>query len=307
MASKTCIKCKEELTLANFIGVNSILHSGSLPICRKCLARIIEENSQNGKSWNIVNKILQWADIPFVTSEWEKIYKNNKEEALGVYISIFRKEQYKTLDWTQYNEAYLQLEKENRVMESIPEIKEAEEKRLRNKWGHNYEKEQLEYLENLHSGLMESQNIIGALNEDQAKKLCRVSLIIEEKIRAGVDITKDLKAYDDLTKLANFSSKTVKAGEEFESIGEIFAYLEKTGWVNHHGDKVCRDEVDKTEQNLKNWVKYLYVNENGIGEEIEQRIHNLKVAAELEGDTFDEDAFRQYVADESREEFEVDI
>ena len=63
MASKICTKCKQELTTANFIGVNSQLHSGSLPICRKCLAQIIEDNLENGKSWNIVNKILQWADI----------------------------------------------------------------------------------------------------------------------------------------------------------------------------------------------------------------------------------------------------
>jgi hypothetical protein len=54
----------------------------------------------------------------------------------------------------------------------------------------------LEYLENLHWGLLNSQNIVGALNEDQALKLCKISLIIEQKMRAGEDFDKDLRAYD---------------------------------------------------------------------------------------------------------------
>jgi hypothetical protein len=67
---------------------------------------------------------------------------------------------------------------------------------MRQKWGHHYDDEDLEYLENLHWGLLNSQNIVGALNEDQALKLCKISLIIEQKMRAGEDFDKDLRAYD---------------------------------------------------------------------------------------------------------------
>ena len=61
---------------------------------------------------------------------------------------------------------------------------------------------------------------------------------------------------------------------------------------------------------MKNWVRYLYVNETGIAEEIEQRINNLKVAAELEGEVFNEDEFKQYLSEESqdiKEDFKIDI
>nr|DAD59059.1 MAG TPA: hypothetical protein [Caudoviricetes sp.] len=34
------------------------------------------------------------------------------------------------------------------------------------------------------------------MNEDQALKLCKISLIIEEKMRSGMEFDKDLKAYD---------------------------------------------------------------------------------------------------------------
>jgi hypothetical protein len=64
------------------------------------------------------------------------------------------------------------------------------------KWGQHYDEEELEYLENLHKGMMDSQNIVGALNEDQALKLCKISLIIEQKIREGADFSKELKSYD---------------------------------------------------------------------------------------------------------------
>ena len=309
MASKICTKCKDEKTTAHFIAVNSLLHSGSLPICRECLAKMISSAPEK-ECWNVIDKICQWADVPFLPGEWEKLYQANGKDTLGVYIAIFRTEQYKTLDWMTYNNVYLQLLEEGRVDDAIPELREKRLQDWRRKWGMGYDEEQLEYLENLHLGLINSQNVVGALNEDQALKLCKISLIIEEKIRGGVDFTKDLKAYDELAKLSNLTPKNVKDANEFDSFGEVYAYLEKTGWQNKYYDGAVRDEVDNTEKNIKNWVRYLYINETGIAEEIEQRINNLKVAAELEDEKFDEIGFRDYLSSETqdiKEDFKIDI
>lgn len=309
MAQKICYKCKNEKTTSHYIAVNSPLFNGSLPICRECLAKMIS-NASEDERWNVVDKICQWADVPFIPGEWEKIYQFNGKDALGVYIAIFRNEEYKNLDWEIYNKVYLQLLEENRVEDAIPELKEKQLKDWRKKWGMDYDEQQLEYLENLHQGLLNSQNVVGALNEDQALKLCKISLIIEEKIRAGLDFSKELKSYDSLANLSNLTPKNVKDANEFDSFGEVYAYLEKTGWVDKYYDGAVRDEVDNTEKNMKNWVRYLYVNETGIAEEIEQRINNLKVAAELEGEVFNEDEFRQYLSEESqdiKEDFKIDI
>lgn len=309
MAQKVCYKCKNEKTTSHYIAVNSPLFNGSLPICRECLAKMIS-NASEYERWNVVDKICQWADVPFIPGEWEKIYQFNGKDALGVYIAIFRNEEYKNLDWEIYNKVYLQLLEENRVEDAIPELKEKQLKDWRKKWGMDYDEQQLEYLENLHQGLLNSQNVVGALNEDQALKLCKISLIIEEKIRAGLDFSKELKSYDSLANLSNLTPKNVKDANEFDSFGEVYAYLEKTGWVDKYYDGAVRDEVDNTEKNMKNWVRYLYVNETGIAEEIEQRINNLKVAAELEGEVFNEDEFKQYLSEESqdiKEDFKIDI
>ena len=309
MAFKKCTKCLEDRSTAHYIAVNSPLHNGSLPICRECLAKMISSTPQEER-WNMVDKICQWADVPFVSGEWEKLYQANGKDTLGVYIAIFRSEKYNTLDWMKYNKAYLQLLEENRVEDGIPELREKQLKDWRQKWGVNYDEEQLEYLENLHQGLLNSQNVVGALNEDQALKLCKISLIIEEKIRANVDFTKDLKAYDELAKLSNLTPKNVKDANEFDSFGEVYAYLEKTGWLNKYYDGAVRDEVDNTEKNIKNWNRYLYVNETGVAEEIEHRINNLKIASELEGEEFNESEFRDYLKNETqdiKEDFKIDI
>ena len=313
MALKKCQRCEEEKTTAHFIACNSKIHNGSLPICRECLSKIIAAAPPE-KNWNIVDKICQWADIPFIPDEWAKIYSGHGKDAFGVYASIFRSEPYKTLDWQAYNEVYLQIEEEKRVEDAIPTIKAEQIKKLQQKWGLQYDDENLEYLENLHKGLLNSQNVVGALNEDQALKLCKISLIIEQKIRAGLDFSKDLKAYDELAKLANLTPKNVKDADEFSSFAETGAYLEKTGWIPKYYDGAVRDEVDNVLKNIKMWNQYLYVNETGIAEEIEQRIENLKVAAELEGETFNEAEFRKYMENQGdidsladQEEFHIEL
>lgn len=311
MANRSCLKCKQDKTLANFISVPSQLHCGYLPICRSCLNEIIKENTDSQKgNWEIVNKICQWADIPFIPEEWDRISKEGDKDSLGMYIAIFRAKKFEGLNWEHYNRAYLQLEKEGRFEDAVPALKEEQIKSRRKKWGYNYDEEQLEYLENLHNGLILSQNIVGALNEDQALKLCKISLIIEEKIRANVDFTKDLKAYDELAKLANLTPKNVKDANEFDSFGEVFAYLEKTGWQNKYYQGAVRDEIDNTERNMKNWLRYLYVNETGVAEEIEERINNLKTAAELSGEEFNEKEFRDYIKNEDNakeEDFKIEL
>ena len=74
MASKKCSKCAIEKTTAHYIAVNSKIHNGSLPICRECIGQMISNEKDEGKKWNLVNKLCQWADIPFIPEEWDKIY-----------------------------------------------------------------------------------------------------------------------------------------------------------------------------------------------------------------------------------------
>ena len=85
-----------------------------------------------------------------------------------------------------------------------------------------------------------------------------------------------------MVKVADFTPKNVKNANDFNSVGEVFAFLEKRGWINKFYDGADKDIIDNTMKNIQLYVRNLYVNETGISEEIERRIEGLKIAQELE-------------------------
>lgn len=281
MKMRVCDKCGRSFGSSGFLPTNCPFFQDSvLSICRYCLTKEIKEKEKEkpNSSWTFVNKIMQWADIPFIPETWAEIYKNDENEALMIYCNLYRGKEYETLDWEKYNEMYTTLEKKGCMLDGMPKSKEYNYQILRNKWGQEYSEEQLNYLENFHLGLINTQNVIGTLGEDQALKLSKISLKIDELMRDGIEFDKELKSYDNIIKIAGFTPKNSKNGNDFDSVGEIGAYLEKTGWINKYYDGVVRDEVDNTMKDFQNWGRRLYVNENGIGEEITERIQQLKLA-----------------------------
>ncbi|MBQ3945644.1 MAG: hypothetical protein II670_08565, partial [Alphaproteobacteria bacterium] len=62
--------------------------------------------------------------------------------------------------------------------------------KLREKWGGNYDNEELMQLEDLYNGILASQNVNGALQVKQAQQLCMISLELDSRIRGGVDFDK---------------------------------------------------------------------------------------------------------------------
>lgn len=307
MANKKCLLCKEDKSTANYIGVRTPLLNGAMPICRKCIANLIANRPEDDK-WNTVNKLCQLADIPFIPEEFEKIYQAHGTDAFGTYCYMFREKQYETLDWSMYNEAYLQLQEEQRLEDGLPELKAAKLDKLSKRWGLEYDEQALEYLENLYTGITNTAGIVGALNEDQVLKLCKISLIIEEKIRGGTEFDKDLKSYENLCKLAGITTQAIKEGSEFNSTGELFAYLEKLGFKAKYYSGAVKDEVDKSMRDVAYWARYFYINEPGIAEEIEERIQNLKVADELTNSGFDWGEYETFASEvDENEDFNIDI
>lgn len=308
MALKKCLICKEDKSTANFVGIRNSLLNGSMPICRDCIGHYLSGKSDEER-WNAADKLCQLADIPFVPEEFEKMWKaHGYKDAFGSYVYIFREKKYEKLDWSMYNEAYLQLQEENRVEDGLPELKAAKQEKLQRKWGFDYDEQQITYLENLYEGIVNTAGIVGSLNEDQVLKLCKVSLIIEEKIRGGLEFDKDLKNYQSLCTLAGVTTQAIKEGSEFNSWGEVCAYLEKLGFKPKYYSGAVKDEVDKSMKDIGYWCRYFYINETGIAEEIAERIENLKVADKLTNSGFDWGEYEKFADDvKDIEEFEIDI
>lgn len=277
---KKCQKCGENLPPESFIRVRSELFpDGYAGICIDCLNNIIKEQNDN---WKAIDRICQWLDIPFVPNEVEKIHQTAGERWFMVYSQIFLEQEYDDFGWDIYHQKFVELRDGGHLEDELPLLKEQKLEELRSKWGANYDEEELGYLERLYDGILMTQNVSGALQIDQAKKLCKISLEVDSRIREGGDFDKMLSSYDKLVKTAEFTPKNAKNASDFDSVGELCRWLEKRGWVNKFYDGVTQDIVDETIKNIQAYNRSLYTNESGIGEEINRRIEALKSAKEME-------------------------
>lgn len=304
---KECVCCGQNRNLDCFLKTrNSFFQDNLLPICHYC----VEDQLKTSKGdFNLVDKLCRLADIPFMVDEWVKLYKDNGERTFSLYGQMFAAGQYSGIDWTEVNNKYNKLLEKNMLEAAVPEIEEEKWDSLRDKWG-PYLPEELLYLENLYQGILKSHNVVGEIQLDNAKKLCRISLIIDNKIRGGEEFKDELASYDKLVKIADFTPKNIKNMDDFNSVGEVFAFLERRGWINKFYDGAEKDIVDSTMKNIQLYNRNLYVNETGIAEDIERRIEGLKIAEQLEGDMdLPIDDLDQYEVDgyELTEDFEEEI
>lgn len=278
---KKCNRCGGSFGPENFAPTRSIFsNDGYLPICNTCLNNFLRENDFD---WRAIDKICQYADIPFIPKEWERIKEMADEENLfSTYATIFQGEEYEGLGWDSYYKQFKSLKEVGLIEDELPKLRDEKFKKLREKWGGNYADEDLVYLEGLYTGLLATQNVNGALQVDQAQKICKISFEIDSRIREGADFDKLLTSYDKLVKTAEFTPKNVKNATDFDSVGELFRWLEKRGWKNKFFDNVTRDIVDETMKNVQNFTQRLYTNETGISEEIDRRVAALQSAKELE-------------------------
>lgn len=281
-SSKRCEKCGRIFPSSQFSRAHSEFYvDGLLPWCNECIAERIDAADGN---WEIVDRICMWAGIPFIIKEWERIRAITlPSETWPTYAKIFNSQDYVSLNWGDYFRQYKKLKEVGLIEEELPEIREQRYKDLRRKWGENYDDDELNQLEDLYNGLLNTQNINGALQIDQAKKLCKISLEIDHRIVAGdKEADKFISSYDKIIKSAEFTPKNAKNATDFDSFAEVAYWLEKRGHVNKFYDDVTRDVIDETIKNIETYNQRLYINEGGIGEEITERLRALSMANQHE-------------------------
>lgn len=271
--TKKCARCGGTYGPESYAPTKSIFYSdGVIPICADCVDKYIG----NDGDWARVNKLCQWADIPFIPREWSTLYDQNPIGTFTVYAKIFTTQEYEDLGWGDYFTAYKNLKQSNQLARELPLIDEDERRMRQERWGANYDDEALDYLDHLYNGLMSTQNVNGALQNDQAIKICKLSYEIDSRIREGTDFDKVLASYDKLVKTAEFTPKNVKNVNDFDTIGELIRWLEKKGWRCNFYDNVTKDVVDETIKNIQSFNQRLYINESGIGEDITHRLELLR-------------------------------
>ena len=248
--------------------------------------------------WQTADRICQWLGIPFEPDNWLKAVEGFENEAMEIYVRMYRDNSFDFVDWKSAYEYYKELERAGTLENSIAALSKAQLSKLRHKWGMEYDEEQIRYLEQLYQNVLNDYGVSGNTQLDGIQKFCKLSLSLNEKIREDKDVDKAIKALDAARKMANLEPKNIKDANDFNSVGELFAYLEKTDWLNQFYTGVKKDIVDKTMEDVQNWCRNLYTNENSIPEDIQARIEALKYADQMveelnkiEDDGLDNDAY----------------
>ncbi len=296
----TCSKCGK--TIPNNLAFRTsslFIPSGYIPFCTDCLCELIDMR-------NIaeVDKLFQYADWPFNPSKWLLLCKGSlaPQTIFETYYRMNIRQLYsegyaEKVDWKTANDEWLALEKSGKLAEKLsPEQQKEKENNLRAFWevdleNNKYTIDQLEHLQHLYTDLERTQNIATGAQADQAKKLCRLSLDMDiaQRDHELELYVKLMGAYEKLVKVAEFTPKSSQSNAAFESVGELVAFLEKTGFINKFYDGEQRDIVDKTIKNQQIFLRRLVSGESNLSERIEQRLQRMEVLDRMEDGTTSEE------------------
>lgn len=277
-----CGKCKIDKPITEFVPTKSPFHPKDRSLmCLTCLEKLVDP-----KDLNQVDKMCQWLDIPFFVNEWTRIWNAAKERTLHVYVKLLSDNpSYTSLDWSTVNEKWQDAETCGTLIDNVPVVAEGWRREMMRKWPSDQERddEDYHYLENFYNDLCTTQNLVSATQRDDAKRLCEVGLLATKKIRAGLDAKNEMAIYHNIVKTEGFEPKNAKNIGDFDSVGELYTWLEKRGWKpKWHTEP--QDSVDFTIKNIQKYLQRLVAGEGALADQVENRRKQLELANRLEED-----------------------
>lgn len=292
---KICPKCKREQDATEYVEVRSKYHCGGRTnICISCLERLTDPTDLDD-----VDRLMRWLDMPFLISQWTSLYERYKDDTLRAYLKIVRDtDNYASLDWAATNEQWKLARENNSLVDQIHGANDAWLREMEIKWPAEMERtpDDYHYLENFYQDIINTQNLITATQRDDAKRLAELGLLINKKIRAGIEARDEMAMYHNIIKTEGFEPKNAKSSSDFDSVGEIYKWLGERGWrPNWHQEP--QDSVDFTMKQVQLYLKRLVDGETSLGDQVEDRKHQLELAERLDNadsslavDTIDEEA-----------------
>ena len=287
---KNCIRCDQYRSGSGYYEVKSMFFpDGHLTICKVCLKTMVDP-----KSVSSMDRFCQWSGFPFYVDKWMKLAQSLGRDALDTYISSYcNVGEFESVDWSTVNEEWIRLQEKGKLETVIPDYSETEMAELRKIWGNDYEDSELMYMQDFYRNLEKSHNMITELQKDAARNIAKLSIRISQKISGNDDVDKDIRSYNELMKSGGFTVESAKNLSDFESIGEVTAYLERTGWENKYYRNVPKDVVDTTIANMQAYLKRIVLGEVNLREQAEEKLAALGIADNLE-DTISESEFERY-------------
>ena len=92
---RECVRCHQQYGPADFCRTKSPFYEkGHINLCNNCIKDFLRQQEY---SWDAVDKLCQYLDIPFIPKEFEKMRKDFGEDAFPRYADIFHESEYDSL------------------------------------------------------------------------------------------------------------------------------------------------------------------------------------------------------------------
>ena len=299
MNYRLCPECGKKQSLDLFLPTsNSSLYSneGTSYICIECIAKKIDR-----KKLETIDKMCQFLDLPFDANKW--IDMEEKYDKLGPLLIDYCQEmtngKYQDNDWYKYNQMWEKCREYNSVTDELTALHNDLLLYLRKKWGHidGFTLEEYLRMEEYERHTLSHYPFKDEARRDMVRKLAKLSAIADHCISNGdnKEATNVLQSYNTLMKELGIRTETASNENTIETLSELVGYLEKTGYLLNYKITENRDIVDKTIENLQQYVKRLFTDSS----ETVNEMYNSKLLNTNSGTDFtDEDIENLYSASE---------
>lgn len=292
-----CPNCKQKRVGEYFLPTgNASLYgdNNTSYICIECIAGKI-----NRKDLASVNKMCQFLDLPFDPNKW--IEMEGKYEKLGPLLIDYCQEmvngEYANNDWYVANQTWEKCREYGTMIEELTAIHSDLLMYLRKKWGHidGFTLDEYLRMEEYEKHTLSHYPFKDEARRDMVRKLAKLSAISDHCIANGdnKEATTVLQSYNTLMKELGISTQTASNENTIESLSELVAYLEKTGFLLNYKINENRDVVDKTIENMQQYVRRLFTDSS----ETVNEMYNSKMLSQDGGtDITDDDIENLYAA-----------
>lgn len=296
---RICPECGKQHTRDMFLPVsNSSLYGidGTSYTCIECIASKINRHDLGS-----IDKMCQFLDLPFDADKWLEMEK--RYEKLGPllidYCQEMTNDKYVDNDWFEYNKMWEKCREYNGVLDKLTAMHSDLLMFLRKKWGHidGFSLEEYMRMEEYERHTLSHYPFKDEARRDMVRKLAKLSAISDHCIANGdnKEATTVLQSYNTLMKELGISTQTASNENTIESLSELVAYLEKTGFLLNYKITENRDIVDKTIENMQQYVRRLFTDSS----ETVNEMYNSKMLSQDGGtDITDEDIENLYTASE---------
>jgi len=277
---KKCIECEETKLTDKFPPINSpfVTKAGSSPVCLSCLNKQVDL-----LDFESVDRYCRWANIPFIPNEWVKTYDDYGPDSLQQYSVLMRKGEYIKTDWEEFNDLWKQKLNAGTMMEEIAELKSNYMHKMRLDWKMSEGTfEKFLSLENYYNNMISSRVIRTEAEKDVLRKVCKIAYAADEAIEIGdPKAIKELtKVYMDMLKQADLLDHESARKNEIDSVGRLFEFMEKSGWMPEFYDETEKDIVDETIQDIQKTNRRLILGDESISDTVEAKMRKAKLNVE---------------------------